>query len=923
MPTPMTPNTRLASTSASLAKQSISPPSAPIASSSNIFAGPSPVMTPVRPPSFSMSTTPAASGPVPMAAMGASHAHQKRPVSSSAAPAGSSSAANAFADLLGGSAIAMGKPLAPSIPLSSSPQRHTGSQMGSSQSMSGLAALAGAKQNAAPSAQPAATPASTWGNLDFLEVSAGAPAGGSPIPAHAVPGVGAAMPAADSANVDIFDVSYLGSQAAAATAKLKQQQQEQQTPHDDNPLGILARPASQAPTAATSASTASPQSALGHAGSTVSPSLSPTRSQQQQQQQQHQQQQQQSGTRSRMASNTDYQGSKQHTDKDFAIAQIMSMGFDADAAGSALEMTSNNVEAAIDLLVQNRDAESQLRSSPSKISPSRSSAATPRKQPSRDSHNARRSDDDYDLPHESDWGDHGGQSGMQASGAGTGDTAAKIMESASALGFSVFRNAKTILDYSKKKIAEVIEKARDDNGALGGSAGGRYADDDGDARRGDREGYESWGGSYRDQVDSDRAGASPQAKRQASMGGSDDEDGGEREVPLRRSMTAGSADTSPRKAGSPSAPHSRQGTLQPAINEKLEANLLGDVGEAVGFASVPAQQHRPQPAPQPAPQQQAQAQQQQQQQQAPTPAPPKQAAKPSRPTVHATPDQISASNAFKERGNELFKQGQFGDAEAQYTSAISALPSGHALLVPLLNNRAASRLKTGHHKEAVGDCDAVQALEPGDVKSLLRRATAYEALEKWDLARDDYRRIMAVDAGVKGVSDGLSRCNKAFRAVAASNERVLGRGPGVGASASASVAPKAVSAQVQTAVDQAVQKLRDQSQLAEQEDNLKLALKDQTDDKILQWRRGKEDNLRALISSLDTVLWPELGWKTINLSELITPAQVKVRYMRAVGKVHPDKLTQETSVEHRLIANGVFATLNKAWDSFKAQNGLA
>lgn len=80
--------------------------------------------------------------------------------------------------------------------------------------------------------------------------------------------------------------------------------------------------------------------------------------------------------------------------------------------------------------------------------------------------------------------------------------------------------------------------------------------------------------------------------------------------------------------------------------------------------------------------------------------------------------------------------------------------------------------------------------------------------------------------------------------------------------------------------------------------------------------------MRALLSSLDAVLWPALEWKSINLSELLTPAQVKVKYMKAVGKVHPDKLNQATALEHKLIANGVFSTLNKAWDSFKTQNGM-
>ena len=76
------------------------------------------------------------------------------------------------------------------------------------------------------------------------------------------------------------------------------------------------------------------------------------------------------------------------------------------------------------------------------------------------------------------------------------------------------------------------------------------------------------------------------------------------------------------------------------------------------------------------------------------------------------------------------------------------------------------------------------------------------------------------------------------------------------------------------------------------------------------------------MSSLDAVLWKELGWKSINLSEILTSSQVKVKYLKAIGKVHPDKLGSGISVENQLIANSVFSTLNKAWDSFKSQNGM-
>uniref|UniRef100_A0A8C5LTD5 Cyclin-G-associated kinase n=1 Tax=Leptobrachium leishanense TaxID=445787 RepID=A0A8C5LTD5_9ANUR len=61
--------------------------------------------------------------------------------------------------------------------------------------------------------------------------------------------------------------------------------------------------------------------------------------------------------------------------------------------------------------------------------------------------------------------------------------------------------------------------------------------------------------------------------------------------------------------------------------------------------------------------------------------------------------------------------------------------------------------------------------------------------------------------------------------------------------------------------------------------------------KILDWIEGKERNIRALISTLHTVLWEgETKWKSVGMSELVTPDQVKKYYRKAVLVVHPDKV---------------------------------
>jgi len=77
-----------------------------------------------------------------------------------------------------------------------------------------------------------------------------------------------------------------------------------------------------------------------------------------------------------------------------------------------------------------------------------------------------------------------------------------------------------------------------------------------------------------------------------------------------------------------------------------------------------------------------------------------------------------------------------------------------------------------------------------------------------------------------------------------------------------------------------------------------------------------------LLGSLENVLWEGSGWRRVGLHELVMANKVKIVYMKAIGKTHPDKLPQDATTEIRMIAGHVFSTLNEAWDKFKTENGL-
>uniref|UniRef100_A0AAR2IKG5 Auxilin n=1 Tax=Pygocentrus nattereri TaxID=42514 RepID=A0AAR2IKG5_PYGNA len=91
--------------------------------------------------------------------------------------------------------------------------------------------------------------------------------------------------------------------------------------------------------------------------------------------------------------------------------------------------------------------------------------------------------------------------------------------------------------------------------------------------------------------------------------------------------------------------------------------------------------------------------------------------------------------------------------------------------------------------------------------------------------------------------------------------------------------------------------------------------------KILDWIEGKERNIRALLSTMHTVLWEgETRWKPVGMADLVTPEQVKKVYRKAVLVVHPDKATGEPYEQY---AKMIFMELNDAWSEFESQGQKA
>lgn len=304
----------------------------------------------------------------------------------------------------------------------------------------------------------------------------------------------------------------------------------------------------------------------------------------------------------------------------------------------------------------------------------------------------------------------------------------------------------------------------------------------------------------------------------------------------------------------------------------------------------------------------------------------------------------SRAASHKERGNEAFKKGAYGDAEASYTAALDALGSQTSLRrVPLLNNRANAKIKNGDASGAAHDSTTVIELIAGGKsnelwrpsreealpaalasevnlrdsygKALLRRAQASETMERYVPALKDWERLVMYEReegsgaanGVRNMragKDGIQRC----RNMMGGKEKKAGLPTKTPAAARASVSA------VARAEEAGRQRVRAQAAAQAAEDLEAHSLKDSVDARILAWSAGKETNIRALLTSLDMVVWEGLGWKKVGMNEVLTEPQVKKVYTKAIARLHPDKLIpSRTTLEQRLMGKEVFRCLNEAF----------
>lgn len=115
----------------------------------------------------------------------------------------------------------------------------------------------------------------------------------------------------------------------------------------------------------------------------------------------------------------------------------------------------------------------------------------------------------------------------------------------------------------------------------------------------------------------------------------------------------------------------------------------------------------------------------------------------------------------KKLGNTLFKDGNYEDAIGWYSRAIElSEANGGDDVAVYYTNRAACYAQTHAYKSVIGDATTAISINPKYSKAYMRRAMAYDGLEKWQKAADDYKMVMQLEPGAANASEAYRRSSK-------------------------------------------------------------------------------------------------------------------------------------------------------------------
>lgn len=109
---------------------------------------------------------------------------------------------------------------------------------------------------------------------------------------------------------------------------------------------------------------------------------------------------------------------------------------------------------------------------------------------------------------------------------------------------------------------------------------------------------------------------------------------------------------------------------------------------------------------------------------------------------------LKRAHDLKEEGNNRFQAKDFVGALQHYENAIKLIPKTHPDRAVFHSNRAAClmQMRPINYDSVISECTMALQVQPRFTRALLRRARAYEAVGKYDLAMIDVQALLSSDS---------------------------------------------------------------------------------------------------------------------------------------------------------------------------------
>lgn len=304
---------------------------------------------------------------------------------------------------------------------------------------------------------------------------------------------------------------------------------------------------------------------------------------------------------------------------------------------------------------------------------------------------------------------------------------------------------------------------------------------------------------------------------------------------------------------------------------------------------------------------------------------------PAQTNLSSTENDLYATS--RQLGSESFKRGNYEEASEHYSAALQIVKEPSLLRALLLSNRSAAYIKSGNTRGAFEDSSEginiipnrglnqeVEGTKMNDiwVKLVTRNAQSAETMEKFQDALSSWQLLLDNGFASSNILDAKRRCLKALNPEATKKAeqapqkpQTQRRGWGTTGAMPTSAAGKA-----------ALEKVKSSHEKQVKEEKERDMLRDKVNNRVDAWKGGNETNLRVLLSTLQNVLWSDCQWNPVNSSELVVPKKVRVVYMKAVARTHPDKIPSTASTEVKMISQSVFMAIQHGWETFKVENKI-